>query len=115
MPEKNRDRKNRWRSKTVAFRVSLGEWERIETLVALSGSTKQDYLSKRVLERDVVVNGSPRVAKALKDEFVNVLHELKRIENGADIDIDLMDTIQSISTIIDGLNNNEQIKRYSFK
>ena len=43
MSAKNLDRHNRWRSKTVAFRVSPEEDAQIETAVQLSGLTKQDY------------------------------------------------------------------------
>ena len=46
MSLKNRDNKNRWRNKTVAFRVSPEEDEQIEAAVRLSGLTKQDYISQ---------------------------------------------------------------------
>lgn len=45
MSAKNLDRHNRWRSKTVAFRVSPEEDAQIETAVQLSGLTKQDYIT----------------------------------------------------------------------
>ncbi len=38
----------------------------IDALAALSGMTKQDYCFHRMLQRDVVVVGNPRVHKALK-------------------------------------------------
>ncbi len=41
MSLKNRDNKNRWRNKTVAFRVSPEEDEQIEAAVRLSGLTKR--------------------------------------------------------------------------
>lgn len=65
MSVKNLDRHNRWRNKTVAFRVSPDEDREIETAVRLSGLTKQDYITRRLLCRDVVVQGNPRVYKAL--------------------------------------------------
>ena len=49
MSLKNRDNKNRWRNKTVAFRVSPEEDAQIETAVRLSGLTKQDYITRRLL------------------------------------------------------------------
>ena len=64
MSLKNRDNKNRWRNKTVAFRVSPEEDAQIETAVRLSGLTKQDYITRRLLCREVVVQGNPRVYKA---------------------------------------------------
>ena len=43
MSAKNLDKHNRWRNKTVAFRVSPEEDTQIETAVKLTGLTKQDY------------------------------------------------------------------------
>ena len=48
---KNLDNHNRWRSKTIAFRVSPEENEQIEIAVRLSGLTKQDYITRRLLNR----------------------------------------------------------------
>lgn len=48
MSVKNLDRHNRWRNKTVAFRVSPDEDREIETAVRLSGLTKQDYITRRL-------------------------------------------------------------------
>ena len=55
MSAKNLDRHNRWRSKTVAFRVTPEENALIDTFARLSGRTKQDYITDRLLCRDVVV------------------------------------------------------------
>ena len=42
MSKKNYDNHNRWRNKTVAFRVSAEEDLQLETLVKLTGLTTQD-------------------------------------------------------------------------
>ena len=89
MSVKNLDRHNRWRNKTVAFRVSPDEDREIETAVRLSGLTKQDYITRRLLCRDVVVQGNPRVYKALRNELAAVLEELERIEAGNGVDGEL--------------------------
>lgn len=103
MSLKNFDRHNRWRNKTVAFRVSPEEDEQIETAVRLSGLTKQDYITRRLLCRDVVVQGNPRVYKALRNELAAVLDELRRIEAGAAVGGELMETIELIAAIMDGM------------
>ena len=77
MSLKNRDNHNRWRNKTVAFRVSPEEDRQIETFVKLSGLTKQDYITRRLICKDVVVQGNPRVYKALRDQLAAVLNELR--------------------------------------
>ena len=46
MSLKNRDENNRWRNKTVSFRVSPEEDAQIERYVQLSGLTKQDYMKQ---------------------------------------------------------------------
>ena len=72
--EKSLDYKGRWRNHTVAFRVSDEEAKLLNDLVALSGLTKQDYITRRLLCRDVVVQGNPRVYKALKNQM-SAIHE----------------------------------------
>ena len=63
MSLKNRDNKNRWRNKTVAFRVSPEEDEQIETAVRLSGLTKQDYITRRLMCREeMCIRDSSRAA-----------------------------------------------------
>ena len=103
MSLKNRDNKNRWRNKTVAFRVSPEEDAQIETAVRLSWLTKQDYITRRLMCREVVVQGNPRVYKALRNELAAVLAELQRIEAGAGVDEELMDNIELIAAIMDGM------------
>ena len=97
------DRKGRWRNKTVAFRVSPEEDKELERAVRLSGLTKQDYIIRKLQNREVVVEGNPRVYKALRDELAAVLEELKRIENGSDMDTDILDTINLITKTMDGM------------
>ncbi len=67
--ERTLDYKGRWRNHTVASRVSNEEAKLLNDLVALSGLTKQDYITRRLLCRDVVVQGNPRVYKALKNQM----------------------------------------------
>lgn len=103
MSAKNLDNHNRWRNKTVAFRVSPEEDREIETAVRLSGLTKQDYITRRLMCREVVVQGNPRVYKALRNEFAAVLAELQRIKAGGSVDDELLDTIKQIAAIMDGM------------
>ena len=103
MSAKNLDTHNRWRNKTVAFRVSPEENKQIDAAVRLSGLTKQDYITRRLLDRAVVVQGNPRVYKALRDQLAAVLDELRRIEAGPGVNDDLLDTIQMIATIMNGM------------
>ena len=103
MSLKNRDNHNRWRNKTVDFRVSPEEDRQIETFVKLSGLTKQDYITRRLTGKDVVVQGNPRVYKALRDQLAAVLNELRRIEAGGSVNDELLEAIEMIAVIMDGM------------
>ena len=103
MSAKNLDSKGRFRSRTIGFRVSPEENELINKAVALSGLPKQEYCYRRCLNQDVVVQGNPRVYKALRNELAAVLEELGRIEAGNGVDGELLDTIRLIAAIMDGM------------
>lgn len=107
MSLKNRDDHNRWRNKTVAFRVSPEEDKQIETYVRLSGLTKQDYITRRLTHRDIVVQGNPRVFKALRNQLADVLSELQRIEAGGEVNDELLDVIEMIADILGGLKGGD--------
>lgn len=89
MSAKNVDRHNRFRNITVGFRVSPEEQAELNRAVALSGLSKQEYCYRRCMERDVVVQGNPRVYKALKNQMADMLAELQRIEAGNNVSDDL--------------------------
>ena len=101
--DKTLDYKGRWRNKTVAFRVSEEEAKLIDDLVALSGLTKQDYIIRRLQCRDVVVQGNPRVYKALRNQMADIYEELKRLERCSEANDELLYTIQLIAEIMNGL------------
>ena len=103
MSAKNVDKHNRFRCITVGFRVSPEEHELINRVVALSGLTKQEYCYQKCLDREIVVQGNPRVFRALKLELAAVLDELKRIEAGGGVNPDLLELIDQINTTLYGL------------
>ncbi len=106
MSAKGKDDKNRWRNKTVGFRVSPEEWEQFNKIVALTGLSKQKYLISKLYERDIVVNGNPRVYKALRNELAKALAELQRLNNiDTNSNSELLDIIKQINTTLHGLKD----------
>ncbi|MBR0451312.1 MAG: hypothetical protein IJI78_04900 [Oscillospiraceae bacterium] len=103
MSKKNVDTHNRFRNITVGFRVSPEENEQINTAVALSGLPKQEYCYRKCLNRDIVVQGNPKVYKALRDHMGSVLEQLKRIEAGRSVDESLLTTIDLITRVWRGM------------
>ena len=94
---------NRWRSITVGFRVSPEENEQLNTAVALSGLPKQEYCYRKCMNRDIVVQGNPKVYKALRDQLEKVLNELKRLESGSSLREELLDDIRLITATLAGM------------
>ena len=107
MSAKTLDIKGPWRNKTVAFRVPPEEDEQLETAVRLSGLTKQDYIIRRLQEKEIVVVGNPRVYKALKNELAKVLNELNRIGTGESVSEELLDTIKLITRSMQGMKDGQ--------
>lgn len=99
MSEKNRDQKGRWRNVTIAFHVSPEESMRIKEAVMLSGMTKQDYITNKLMDRDVVVVKSPKTYKALRDRMDQIISELHRIETAGDCTDEFLDSIKYVTTI----------------
>ena len=91
--EKKLDHNGRWRNRIVAFRVGL---------------TKQDYIMRRLLCRDVVVQGNPRVYKALKNQMAAIYEELKRLESIDSDNDELLYTLQVIAITLDGLKGEDE-------
>lgn len=101
--DKNLDDKGRWRNKTVAFRVSEEENKLLNDCVRLSGLTKQDYITRRLLCRDIVVQGNPRVYKALRNQMAEIYEELKRIEENSKPTDEFLYTLQVVAETMNGL------------
>lgn len=112
MSEKAKDPHGRWRNVTVAFRLSPEENALLNDLVRLSGITKQEYLARRVLQKDVVVQGNPRVYKALKTYMERVFLELQRLERDSETEPEFAELLRFIAAVYDGMKNkNDDIWR----
>ena len=105
---KNLDKQGRWRNKTVSFRMSNEEVTLLNNLVSLSGLTKQDYIIKRLLCKDVVVVGNTRVYKALKNHMEQLCMKLKNLSTIQEIDDVTTSTIQFINQILQGMKEEKQ-------
>ena len=103
--EKSLDAKGRWRKRNVGFRVSEEEAKLLDNLVELSGLAKQDYILRRLLNREVVVQGNPKVFKALKNQMTQIYEELKRLESVSDDNEELLIVVEMVAKIMKGMVN----------
>ncbi len=108
MSAKNMDSQGRWRNKVVAFRVSPEEDERIEAAVRITGLTKQEYITKRLMDMDVVVQGNPRVFRGLRMEMRKIAAELSRISAVEKIPEDLLMELRMILKVMEGMKEDSE-------
>ena len=93
----------RRRSVTVGFRVSPEEAREIDALVALSGLTKQDYILRRLANREATVYPSVRVQRAVQDQAMLCYEELRRIERAGDVTPELAHVLSVLAETFAGL------------
>lgn len=103
MSAKNCDNHNRFRDRTIGFRVSSEEEQQINTVVELSGMTKQDYIVSKLLDRTIYVQGNCKVHRAVYDKLTEVLSELRCIESSNEMGDELIANIELIASIVDSL------------
>lgn len=100
MSHKNVDSHNRLRSVVVGFRMSPEEANLLNSLVKVSGLNKQDYLINRALQRDVIVNGNPRVYIGLKKELIALYNEFQRLNECSQITDEQLILLNQIMKIL---------------
>lgn len=104
MSAKNLDQRGRLRNKIVALRMSPEENDLLNTAVAISGLTKQDYIINKLLDKTVTVQPNPRVYKALRTQLEDVLSALKEKEPTAD----LLEIIRLINATLNGMKGESE-------
>lgn len=94
----------RVRCKYVNFRVTPKEAKELDKYVSLSGLQKQEYLVSKVLNKEIVVQGNPKVFKNLKKTMNDILIELKRINRNSEIDKEFLELIKYVEDLCERLN-----------
>ena len=93
----------RLRSKTIAFRVTPIEESQIRTAIALSGLTKQEYITNKLLDKTIYVQGNCKIHRAVYDLLQETLSELKRINEISEPNLLLLSNLEHMLQIIDTL------------
>ena len=104
MSLKVKDDKNRWRNKTIAFRLSPEEDEELNKRYKLLGyRTKQNYIIDSVLKNKVVAMGNMEMIYQFRQSLKEILTELKRIDKAEDLDEELTIPIRTMLEIIEAM------------
>lgn len=112
MSHKNMDPKNRWRTKTIAFRMSPEEATDLEDRVKLCGArTKQEYIIESVLNQKVLAKGNPMMLVQFRKDLQKIESELERINSVSEMDKELLTPIRTMLEIMEAFKENEQAKK----
>lgn len=89
--QKDRDKhkitdKKRKRPLTIAFRVTQNERDMIYNRIALSGLSRQEYMTKAILEAPLRIVATRNVIDQCKSELHQIEKELSRLESYNDLD-----------------------------
>ena len=111
MSEKIKDDKNRWRNRTVGFRVSPEEWEQLERKVKLCGfQKKQDYIMQCLMCHKVIAQGNPLMLTQFRKELREIRDELRRIDSISGVDEEFFTPLYAMLEILEAFKENEEEK-----
>lgn len=109
MSEKIRDKKGRWRNKTVAFRMSPEEALELDDRVRLVGArTKQDYIVESVLYQRIVAKGTPMMLVQFQKDLLKIEEGLMRLNSIDEMDEELLTPIRTMLEILEAFKNEKE-------
>lgn len=100
MTKRNEDFQGRFRCFTKAFRLSPEENDKVNRMIALSGMTKQDYITQCLLEHNVTIHGNPYVFRSLKKEINHFIDTFKELESLSDISLDEIEMLEYVLRLV---------------
>ncbi|MBE6751170.1 MAG: hypothetical protein E7556_01440 [Ruminococcaceae bacterium] len=102
----------RIRDVTHAFRTTRDEANTIDLLVKASGLTKQEYLYKKAINKDIKIICTPRVNNLLRKEIKSLIDEFSKIVE-VDLSESLLNRVENILSVYYEIENkvNEKVVR----
>ena len=102
MSQKNRDNKNRWRNKTVAFRMSPEEAQELDDRVKLLGyRSKQEYLIEAALYSKVEAVGAPVMFYQFRENLKRIEQKLEAISSKEEMDEELLTPLRTMLEVLE--------------
>lgn len=92
--------KNRLRPTTIAFRASKEDREKIFKKIALSGLSRQEYMTKAILEAPIEVVATQNIIDQCRDGMHSIYLELSRLNSFNDLSEVKQTELETILEII---------------
>lgn len=104
--QKERDKGKRFaghrkKDVTIAFRTNQKDRELIFNKIAMSGLSRQDYMTNAILNAPIKVFATRNVIDNCKSELQEILSELKRVKEYGELDANYRHELRMIVEIID--------------
>lgn len=104
MSAKKLDQKGRFRSDTIAFRISPAERKELDDRVKLCGfQSKQDFVLSSVLYQKVEAKGNPLMFTKFRVHLNKIYRELQRIQDISEVDEELFTPIRTMIEILESM------------
>lgn len=102
MSQKNRDNKNRWRNKIVAFRMSPEEAQELDERVKLLGyRSKREYLIEAALYSKVEAVGAPVMFYQFRENLKRIEQKLETISSKEEMDEELLTPLRTMLEVLE--------------
>ena len=108
MSAKNNDVQGRFRSLTIAFRVSPEEIEVLNEKVKLSGLTKQDYMIACSTDKDIIVHPNTFVYKSLRNKLDHFIELFQNMQQLGELPLDELEVLEMMLKIVTSLKENKK-------
>lgn len=95
------DHGERKRKVIINFRVSPDIAAQIETRIALSGLSKQDFLESCLLNREFTVIGNIKTFDRIRKEVQSINEQLQKLHRVDELDKELLDRLQAVLEILE--------------
>jgi len=92
--------KNRKAPVTISFRTSTEDRERIFEKIKLSGLSRQEYMTKAILDAPIKVVATRKVIDYCKEELASIQKELERIYAFGELTLENQEKLSSILEVI---------------
>lgn len=110
MSVKVHDEKGRWRNYNTAFRMSKEEHEELNQRVALSGLSKQEYMIRKALDKEIIVTGNMRTFRSLRNHIEQFIVSLNGcIDQQEKLDRETLEMMNYVAQILTGLSSDNDI------
>ena len=96
--------KTRYRNIIMNFRVTEDEKRKIESRMALSGLSKQDFYIQSLTKQKVVCLGNVKSFDEMRVQLNRIEEHLRCIQVAEKLDEELLASLQMILELFDGLN-----------